>query len=103
MKIRKQNESQKIDIAVDARKILEHDDIELVRMHIAPGESIDAHINPLPVVFYIMAGEAVFSFEGEEHIVNAESTIEIPAYKNRGIANKSNKNLELLVIKILNK
>ena len=103
MKIRKQFESQKIDIAVDARKILERNDIELIRMHIAPGESIDDHINPLPVVFYIMTGEAVLTFEGEEHIVNGESTIEIPAYKNRGIANKSNKNLELLVIKILNK
>ncbi len=85
----------------EARRLFADQHVELVWMHLLPGESIAGHINPLRVIFYVLEGEGTLSLSGMQ--IKLKPTQGIPVERNvmRAWHNHGKTPLRLLVIKEL--
>ncbi len=72
---------------------------ELVRLHLAPGSSMENHINEWRLVFYVISGEGVLDVEGSTYDLAEQQSIAVEAGKHRFWSNSGKKDLELLAIK----
>ncbi|NVO18383.1 MAG: cupin domain-containing protein [Bacteroidetes bacterium] len=89
----------KVQSGLDAYKMYVSKDLEVVHLHLAPGEKIDLHINPVDVVFCIIEGEALLETPNEKVSLKKHDVIEIKAGIERGMKNHSRHELRLLVLK----
>lgn len=85
---------------VDARKIYDTENAQVVHITLEPGESLKHHITPVDVFFYVLEGKGIVEIGEEEQEVKSDTLIESPAGIIHCWHNKSNKILRVLVVKV---
>jgi len=98
-KITDTGNAKKLPIDQDAWLMFFFSNHEIIRLHLAPGQSIENHKNEWRIVFYVISGTGVLDVEGRIYTLTEQQSIAVEAGKHRFWSNKGNKELELLVIK----
>jgi len=93
------DKATKLPIDQDAWLLFSFDDLEVIRLHLAPGESMENHINEWRIIFFVLRGAGALDVEGEVYELEAEQSIAVMAGKERFWSNRGDQILELLVIK----
>ncbi len=84
---------------IDVRFIYDHEEAQLAHMLLKPGESLKPHITPVDVFIYVLEGDATITIGNETELVAENAVVESPKDIVHFIANKSDKNVRLLVCK----
>ncbi|MFH1120133.1 MAG: cupin domain-containing protein [Bacteroidota bacterium] len=100
MNITRLNQAPKVPFDLDGHILANHADVEIIHLHLKPGERIEKHTNPFDVIFYILEGKAMLESDLERVLVMKDHSIVIDAGVNRGIENISVGDFRLLVIKL---
>jgi len=100
MKITRLHEAPKVDYALDGHIVAQHNKLEVVHLHLKPGEKIEKHSNPVDVIFYVLEGKAMLESDTERILILKDQSIAIAAGLNRGIDNISVSDFKVLVMKI---
>ena len=85
--------------AVMAKKLLSKDEVEVVRIELAPGSSLPVHSTPVEVFFYIIDGSGEVEIGDERQSVQAGSLVESPKDIPHGLYNNSDNPFVVLVVK----
>ena len=85
---------------VDARKIYDTKNAQVVHITLKPGESLKRHITPVDVFFYVLEGKGIVEIEDEKKEVGPDTLIESPAKIVHCWYNESNDVLKILVVKV---
>src|SRR4030042_3477746 len=101
MKITEVNnvESSENPHQVDARKIYDTKDVQAVHITLQPGESMQRHITPVDVFFYVLQGTGIVEIGKEKQEVSQDTLVQSPANIVHCWYNKSNSPLRVLVVK----
>jgi len=91
--------ARKLPINQDAWLLFNFDKLEVIRLHLAPGESMENHINEWRIIFFVLRGAGSLNVEGNLYELEKEQSIAVEAGKNRFWSNSGGQPLELLVIK----
>jgi len=91
--------ARKLPINQDAWLLFSFDQLEVIRLHLAPGESMENHINEWRIIFFVLGGAGSLNVEGNHYELEKEQSIVVEAGKNRFWSNPGDLTLELLVIK----
>ena len=89
----------KLPIEQDAWLLFGFDQLEVIRLHMAPGDSMENHINEWRIIFFVLRGTGSLDVEGEVFNLGPEQSIAVEAGKNRFWSNKGAQSMELLVMK----
>jgi len=89
----------KLPIEQDAWLLFGFDQLEVIRLHLAPGDSMENHINEWRIIFFVLRGRGKLDVEGKVYDLEQEQSIAIEAGKKRFWSNSGNQTLELLVMK----
>ncbi len=103
MKIREVNnvEASENPHQVDARKIYDKKEAQVVHILLKPGESLKRHITAVDVFFYVLEGTGVVEIGKEEkEEVTKDTLIESPAGIVHCWYNRSDAILRVLVVKV---
>ena len=100
MDITKLNQAPKVSFNLDGHIMANHANVEIIHLHLKPGEKVDKHTNPFDVIFYILEGKAMLESENERFLVLKDQSIVIRAGITRGIDNISVGDFKLLVVKL---
>ena len=84
---------------VDARKIYDTKNAQVVHITLKPGESLKRHITPVDVFFYVLEGKGIVEIEDEKKEVGPDTLIESPAKIVHCWYNEGNEILRILVVK----
>ncbi len=84
---------------VDARKIYDHENAQVIVLTLQPGESLKRHITPVDVFFYVLEGKGVVEVGDEKKEVSKDTIIHSPAKIIHCWHNKSNSKLRIMVAK----
>ncbi|MDD1706971.1 MAG: cupin domain-containing protein [Methanoregulaceae archaeon] len=85
---------------VDARKVYESPHAVAVVITLKPGESLNKHITPVDVFFYVIEGTGVVEIGDEHSMVGPDTIIESPARIPHRWINESNATFRVLVVKV---
>jgi len=85
--------------AVIGKKLLVKDEVEVVRLELAPGKSLPVHKTPVEVFFYIIEGSGEIEVGDEREAVCAGDLVESPREIPHGLHNTSDKPFTVLVVK----
>ena len=91
--------AKKLPITQDAWLLHSFGDLEVIRLHLAPGVSMEKHINEWRIVFFVLRGSGSLEVEGKVYELTEEHSIAVEAGKERFWSNPGDQPLELLVIK----
>lgn len=94
------NTGAKLTIGVEAWRLIQTKQLELIQIHLKPNETIGQHRNPIDVVFYVLKGEGELTVESVSYCMNKGDCIFVENAKLRGWVNWSDQELKLLIIKI---
>ncbi|MGF3522177.1 MAG: cupin domain-containing protein [Candidatus Bathyarchaeia archaeon] len=80
MKVFKVNETKTFPNThnVDARRIFQSQDAEVIHMSLTPGQTLKRHTTPVDVFFYILEGEGVVQIGEETQKVEKDTLIDSP-------------------------
>ena len=101
MKIQNLHNSQKVPFDLEGYILHSEKQIELVHLLLKPGENLDDHKNPFDVIFFVAEGSGLLTIEGEKFNLTINDVTKVTSDQNRGWNNNSDKDLRLLVIKLL--
>jgi len=85
---------------VDARKIYDTTNAQVVHITLNPGESLKRHITPVDVFFYVLQGKGTIEIGDEKKEVGPDTLIESPAKIVHCWYNESRDVLRILVVKV---
>ncbi len=85
---------------VDARKIYDTKNAQVIHLTLNPGESLKRHITPVDVFFYVLEGKGIVEIGDEKKEVGLDTLIESPAKIVHCWYNESNEILKILVVKV---
>lgn len=85
---------------VEARKIYDTKDAQLIHLTLKPGEALKPHITPVDVFFYVLEGKGIVEVGKEKQTVIANQLIESPAGIVHCWYNEGVKTLKVLVAKV---
>ena len=91
--------AMKLPLDRDAWMLFRFQNLELIRLHLTPGASIENHINEWRMVFHVLRGEGTLDVEGRTFTLREEQSIAVEGGKHRFWTNPGKQDLELLVIK----
>jgi quercetin dioxygenase-like cupin family protein len=93
--------AEKLPKEIDAWRLFQGKQVEIIQLELKPAESIAVHKNSLDVVFYVVEGSGLVHHNGQ--ILSAVTGDCIPVEKDsdRGWSNNGTKTLKLLAIKLL--
>ena len=91
----------KVPIVLEAHILHSEKPVELVHLRLKPGEKLAEHKNPVDVIFFVIEGSGILTINGEPKKLNTTDTLKVTSDINRGWENNSNKDLKILVIKLL--
>jgi len=91
--------SEKLPLMQDAWVLFRFKDHEVIRLHLAPGDSMENHINDWRIIFFVLRGRGSLTIEGSLYELQTEQSIAVEAGKERFWSNPGDQMLELLVIK----
>ena len=89
----------KLPLMQDAWVLFRFKDHEVIRLHLAPGESMENHINDWRIIFFVLRGRGTLTIEGSLYELETEQSIAVEAGKERFWSNPGDQMLELLVMK----
>jgi quercetin dioxygenase-like cupin family protein len=89
----------KLPIDQDAWLLFRFDQLEVVRLHLAPGDSMENHVNDWRIIFFVLRGRGSLDVEGQIYKLEQEQSIAVEAGKKRFWSNRGTQTLELLVMK----
>ena len=84
---------------VDARKLHANDDVQVVHIHLKPGESLMKHTTAVNVFFYVLEGEGVIEIGDEKQTATKDWLIDSPKNIPHCLYNESNADFRVLVVK----
>ena len=84
---------------VDARKLHANDDVQVVHMHLKPGQSLKKHTTAVNVFFYVLEGEGVVEIGDEKQTVTKDCLIDSPKDIPHCLYNESAADFRVLVVK----
>lgn len=92
----------RLPIPLDARVMYTSDKFEVVHLTLLPGEGMDLHEMPFPVVFFVREGIGTLCFE--QKVVNAVpgDCIHVESGVKRGWKNTGSQELKIVVMKLMN-
>ena len=64
---------------VDARKLLDAAEAQVIHIELKPGEALVRHITPVDVFFYVLEGTGTVEIGDETARVGADTLVESPA------------------------
>ncbi len=101
MKIIKINETENINNphGVDAKKLHENENVQVVHLELKPGDKIIKHAAPIDVFFFVLEGSGIVEIGDESAKVSTGTLIDSPKNIAHGWQNNSDKNLRILVTK----
>jgi len=83
----------------DGWYLLKTESLSVIREKMPPGTAEQLHFHlHAQQLFYMLSGVATFEIDGKATVVNAGESIHIPKTLKHCIANRSDKDLEFLVI-----
>ncbi len=85
---------------VDARKIYDTENAQIIHIKLDPGEKLKRHVTSVDVVFYVLEGRGVVEIGDERREVGEDSLIDSPAGIPHCWYNESDDILRFLVIKV---
>ncbi len=101
MTIKNLSNSPKVPFDLEGYILHSEKQIELVHLLLKPGENLAEHKNPFDVIFFVAEGSGILSIEGESYKLNTIDVTKVTSDKMRGWKNNTDKDLRLLVIKLL--
>jgi len=87
---------------IDARKIYDQADAQVMHLTLKPGEGLKTHKTPVDVFFYVLEGKGVVEIGDEREVVEKDSIIESPANIPHSLKNESDSIVRFLVVKTPN-
>jgi len=91
----------RLPIPLDAKVAYKSDSFEVVHLTLRPGEGMELHEIPLPVVFFVREGSGTLCFEGEEVKGISGDCIRVEPGVKRGWKNAGTLELKIVVMKLL--
>ncbi|MCK4234270.1 cupin domain-containing protein [candidate division WOR-3 bacterium] len=85
---------------VDARRIYDTDDAQVVHISLKPGEALKRHSTPVNVIFYVLEGKGIVEIGNEKKEVDKDTLIESPAKIPHCWYNESEEIVRFLVVKV---
>ena len=85
---------------IEAKKIYENKDVQVVHMALNPGESLKKHTTPVDVFFYVLEGKGIVEIGDEKQEVGPDTLIESPAKIPHCWYNEDKETLRFLVVKL---
>lgn len=101
MIIKNLSNSPKVPFDLEGYILHSEKQIELVHLLLKPGENLAEHKNPFDVIFFVAEGSGTLSIEGAEYKITTTDVTKVTSDKMRGWQNNTDKDLKLLVIKLL--
>ena len=89
----------KVPSGLDAYKMYLSPALDVMHLHLVPGEQVPVHTNPLDVVFCVIQGNVMLEANGTSIMLNTYDVIEILGGVERGLKNDSDQDLRVLVLK----
>ncbi|HPG32937.1 MAG: cupin domain-containing protein [Lentimicrobium sp.] len=102
MKTTRLHEAPKVPFNLDGHIVAHCQNIEVIHLHLKPGEILEKHTNPFDVILYVLEGKAMIEAGNEKALVQKDESVCIEAGTARAIENISVSDFKLLVIKIPN-
>src|SRR5665647_730621 len=84
---------------IDARKIYDQADAQVMHLILKPGEGLKTHKTPVDVFFYVLEGKGIVELGDERVEVGKDSIIESPANIAHSLKNESDSIVRFLVVK----
>jgi mannose-6-phosphate isomerase-like protein (cupin superfamily) len=84
---------------VEAKKIHDNENVEVVHMLLKPGESLKKHTTPVDVFFYILEGVGIVEIGNEKQIVNKDMLVDSPKNIPHCLYNEGKEIFRVLVVK----
>ena len=84
---------------VDARKIHDNENVQVVHMCLKSGESLKKHTTAVDVFFYVLEGEGIVEIGNEKQKVTKDMLIDSPKNIPHCLYNESNADFRVLVVK----
>ncbi len=91
--------AKKLPLVQDAWLLFGFDQLEVIRLHLAPDDSMENHINEWRIIFFVLRGSGTLDVEGKVYDLGQEQSIAVEAGKKRFWSNSGDQTLELLVMK----
>lgn len=101
MKIQNLTNSPKVPIDLEAHILHSEKPVEIVHLSLKPAEKLAEHKNPFDVIFFVIEGYGILTMDGEPTNLKATDTLKVTQEIDRGWENNSDKDLKILVIKLL--
>jgi mannose-6-phosphate isomerase-like protein (cupin superfamily) len=95
------NEANRTDnpYKIDARKLYDHDNAQVIHIAFGPGESLKPHITPVDVFFYILEGMIDVQVGDETVSLGKDNLVESPKDIVHCLSNNSGSVARVLVVK----
>jgi len=95
-------ETNKNPHGIDARKIHDNKNVQVVHMLLKPGEHLKKHITAVDVFFYVLEGTGIVEIGDEKQEVVKDMLIDSPRDIPHCLYNESNDIFRVLVVKTPN-
>ncbi len=87
--------------ALDGRILYSTGRFELIHLVLMPGQTVEQHVQPFDVLFYVESGTGTLVAGGQTHSPGRYSLTEVKAGTPRGWSNTGTEPLRVLVLKLL--
>jgi quercetin dioxygenase-like cupin family protein len=94
-------DAPKLPIPFDGRIVYTDENFEVVHLSLKPGEGMDLHEMPFPVVFFVREGGGTLHFRQEELKAIPGDCIRVEPGVSRGWRNTGPLELKIVVMKLL--
>ncbi len=95
------SQAPKVPSGLDAYKIYTSPTLDVIHLHLSPGDEVAVHSNPVDVVFCVIQGKVLIEADGKILQLNTFDTVEVLAGVERGLKNDSDQDFRVLVLKKL--
>ena len=95
----KEIETTKNPHGVEAKKIHDNENVQVVHMLLRPGESLKKHTTPVDVFFYILEGIGIVEIGDEKQKVSKDMLIDSPKNIPHCLYNEGSEIFRVLVVK----
>ncbi len=85
---------------VEAKKIYDTENAEVIHMALSPGQSLKKHVTPVDVFFYILEGKGVVEIGDEKQEVKKDMLVESPKDVPHILRNTGEGIFRFLVVKV---
>lgn len=86
--------------AVEAKRLYDTDNAEVIHMALKPGQSLKKHVTPVDVFFYILEGKGTVEIGEEKQEVEKDMLIESPKNSPHLLSNTGEGTFRFLVVKV---